>query len=140
MYLSDEIDQSRTLTELEGDDWGPPPFDSYLVRTIHALRYEPLRDFTVEDLRITNGQSFSLLSLIPLALARLRENVLAEGAFYPGDLLGVVLRSDPDLWREMLAVIEQIYTLPAGRNDDLAFLEPELSFLPDCFQQLVGGD
>ncbi|HEY4384219.1 MAG TPA: contact-dependent growth inhibition system immunity protein [Ktedonobacteraceae bacterium] len=43
---------SKTLQELEGQDWGEPNFPSYLVRTCHALRRKPLRDFTVEDLRI----------------------------------------------------------------------------------------
>jgi hypothetical protein len=46
------FDRRKTLTELEGQDWGPPTFDSHIVTTIHRLRYVPLEQFAVEDLRI----------------------------------------------------------------------------------------
>ena len=36
------LDRRKTLTELEGQDWGPPNFDSHLIATIHQLRYKPL--------------------------------------------------------------------------------------------------
>ena len=48
----------------------------------------------VEDLQIMIGQQIGLPYLVPITLQRLRANVLAEGAFYPGDLLANVLRVD----------------------------------------------
>ena len=147
MHLHNEIDRSRTLTKLEKEDWGPPTYDSYLVRTVHALRYKPLRDFTVEDLCIIIGQSFSLPFLIPLAIEQLRENVLSEGGSYTGNLLMAVLASEatfwrghPDLWREMLGVIDQLPAVSEDRSDDLAFLEPDLSFLIARFRGLQSAD
>jgi CDI immunity proteins len=86
-----EEQRNKTLQELEEQDWGEPPFPSYLVRTCHALRRKPLRDFTVEDLRIMIGQNFSLNYLIPLAIEQLRRDPLVAGDYYPGDLLGAVL-------------------------------------------------
>ena len=38
--------------------------------------------------------------MIALAVERLREDPLAEGDFYPGDLLKNVLTADPDFWRD----------------------------------------
>jgi hypothetical protein len=89
----------RTLTEIEADDWGRPTFDSYLVQTCHALRHKPLGTLTVEDLRILIGQKVSVPVLIPLALDRLEEDVLARGDFFPGDLLKNVLQLDASFWR-----------------------------------------
>jgi hypothetical protein len=89
----------RTLSEIEADDWGKPTFDSGLVQTCHALRYKPLGTFTVEDLRILIGQKISVAVLMPLALERLQENPLAEGHFFPGDLLKNVLQVDASFWR-----------------------------------------
>jgi hypothetical protein len=63
-----EEERSKTLQELEGQDWGDSDFPSYLVRTCHALRRKPLRDFTVEDLRIMIGQNIGLNYLMPLAI------------------------------------------------------------------------
>ena len=81
----------KTLTEIENDEWGPPNFDSHLVTTIHRLRHKPLGDFTVEDLRIYLGQGLGPEHLMPFALYELERDPIAEGDFYPGDLLYAVL-------------------------------------------------
>lgn len=124
--LSQE-ERNRSLQDLDGQDWGEAPFPSYLVRTCHALRRKPLRDFTVEDLRIMIGQNFSLEYLVPLALERLRHDPLAAGDFYPGDLLGCVLgRVQPGFWQErpdlrhaVEEIIAGIPTLPEILREDL---------------------
>ena len=46
------MNEHATLDELDPPGWGPPEYDSYLVRTCHELRKKPLSQFTVEDLRI----------------------------------------------------------------------------------------
>ena len=84
----------RTLEQLEKDVWGPPEYPSHVVTTCHALRKKPLRDFSVEDLRIMIGQGIGLAHLLPKALDILEETPLAEGDFFPGDLLDAVLRAD----------------------------------------------
>jgi hypothetical protein len=85
MLPPSELDKS--LQELEQSDWGEPTYDSHLVTTVHRLRRVALREFSVEDLRIMIGQSIGLPYLVPLALQHLRKDPLAEGDFYPGDLL-----------------------------------------------------
>lgn len=91
---------NKTLEELEKDIWGPAPPDSTnLVLRIHGLRKKPLKDFTVEDLRVTIGQSFSLGFLIPLAIEELKQNILAAGNCYEGDLLKNVLSADVNFWK-----------------------------------------
>lgn len=88
-----------TLEQLEHDRWGEPNFDSFLVKRTHALRKIPLNKFTIEDLRLMIGQSFSLDYLMPLALDVLMENVMAEGDYYPGDLLQSVLKASAQFWQ-----------------------------------------
>ncbi|AXP83074.1 hypothetical protein CJ739_4016 [Mariniflexile rhizosphaerae] len=91
---------SKSLESLEKDIWGEPKYDSYLVTTCHRLRKKELKDFNIEDLRIMIGQNIGLKFLIPLAIDRLKENILAEGDFYEGDLLKAVLTSEAAYWRE----------------------------------------
>jgi CDI immunity proteins len=81
----------KTLDDLEGVVWGEPTFDSYLVMTCHRLRTKPIGDFSVEDLRIMIGQHIGLPHLIPCALDLLERDALAEGDYYPGDLLASVM-------------------------------------------------
>jgi hypothetical protein len=97
LTLSDD-ERGQSLQELEKQDWGEAPFPSHLVRTCHALRRKPLRDFTVEDLRIMIGQNISLDYLIPLALEHLQRDPLVAGDFFPGDLLANVLKVKAAFW------------------------------------------
>jgi len=91
----------QTLDSLEKDIWNAPKnnHESYLMSTCYSLRKKPLIDFSVEDLRILIGQNIGLKYLIPIALEKLTDNILAEGDFYSGDLLTSVLTSNPDFWR-----------------------------------------
>lgn len=91
--------KSKTIEALEKDYWGEPEYDSYLVTTCHKLRKKQLKDFETEDLRIMIGQNIGLLYLIPLALEVLERDILAEGDFYKGDLLKVVMTSTPEFWK-----------------------------------------
>ena len=92
-------DLSKSLEQLENKKWQEPPYPSYLVTTIYSLRRKPLKDYTIEDLRISIGQNCSLEYLIPIALEKLKKNILAEGHFYEGDLLTNVLNSDENFWK-----------------------------------------
>ena len=93
-----EFDRSKTLQELEGEDWGEPEFESHVVANAHRLHRIPLCEFTVEDLRFMIGQQCGLRYLIPIALERLHVDPLIEGECYPGDLLSAVLRADSRFW------------------------------------------
>ena len=95
-----KTDLNKTLEQLEKNVWLDPGHDSYLVMTVYQLRKKPLKDFTIEDLRITIGQNMSLEYLMPIALKELKKNILAEGHFNPGDLLSNVLTVDINYWKK----------------------------------------
>jgi hypothetical protein len=96
--------KEKTLESLEKKMW--PSLDndegSYLVKTCHSLRKKQLKDFSVEDLRIMIGQNIGLEFLIPLALDVLKDNILADGDLYEGDLLKSVLTSDKKYWEKSM--------------------------------------
>jgi hypothetical protein len=104
---------AKTLDQLEGFVWGEPKFDSYLVTTCHRLRSKPIDEFSVEDLRIMIGQRIGLPHLVPLAVATLERDPLAEGDFYPGDLLASVthaaewLQANPAWLARVIRVIKR---------------------------------
>jgi hypothetical protein len=117
---------SKTLQELEGQDWGEPSFPSHLVRTCHALRRKPLRECTVEDLRIMIGQNISLPDLMPLAIEQLQRDPLAASDFYPGDLLANVLKVESGFWhlqpqlrRAVQAIVDHLNPFPAVLREAL---------------------
>jgi hypothetical protein len=112
-------DREKSLDELDPPAWGDPTFPSHLVTTCHQLRRKPLREFVVEDLRIMIGQHIGIPFLLPIAIEVIEREPLAEGDFYPGDLLVSVLSTDERLWTQhsdlaarVLAVLSRGHELP----------------------------
>jgi hypothetical protein len=103
---------SRSLEELDGV-WPPDPeFTTGLIERVHKARKKPLNELTVEDLRTLIGQQVGLPHVMPLAIAIIERNPLAEGDFYPGDLLSSVVSAKSFLLEhpDMKARTEQAAT------------------------------
>jgi hypothetical protein len=90
----------KTLEQLDGKKWGEPTYDSYVVRTAHAVRRKPIGSLTDEELRLAIGQQVGLEWLVPLALERLSQDPFRSGDFYDGDLLANVARVPQGYWAE----------------------------------------
>lgn len=106
-----KFDLSKSLQELENCDWGEPMYDSHLVVTCHKLRRVPLKLFNTENLRMMIGQKIGLKFLVPLALKHLYAHPLAQGDFYPGDLLVSLLRIETAFWSQNLDYCKEIHQI-----------------------------
>lgn len=115
------FDRSKSLQELEGQDWNEATFDSHLVITCHELRRKAIGSFEVEDLRIMIWQEMGLNYLIPLALEVLEDNIFAEGSVYSGDLLDSVLRVDKKFWRNNLTYRKDLESILRRNIDNLKY-------------------
>jgi CDI immunity proteins len=114
----------QSLEEIEGDVWGDPPADATrLTATVHELRRRPVDRLGIEDLRVLIAQQVGREVVVPLALARLEENPLAEGDFYPGDLLVAVLRVPQAYWRSHPDEAARLRTIVDSVDSDE--LDPE---------------
>ena len=115
----------KTLDQLECVVWGEPTHDSHLVTTCHRLRTKPIDEYSVEDLRIMIGQQISLPHLVPLAVAALERDPLAEGDDYPGDLLANVigarewLQANPEWLARVIGVTERALRKLQDQDRDL---------------------
>jgi len=128
-------ESKRTLDTVDPPAWGPvPPHVTFPVRRCHELRTKPLRDFTVEDLRIMIGQQIALKHLVPLALERLQADPLVGGDYYPGDLLASVLRADAALWERSPDLDVSLHNL-IGDLDERSELEPGLCELIETYKR-----
>ncbi|MGX1274529.1 contact-dependent growth inhibition system immunity protein [Streptomyces phaeoluteigriseus] len=121
------LNRDRSLAELERDHWPALSADATrLVAAAHALRCRPIGELTVEDMRVLIGQDTGLPYLLPLALDVLRDNPMAEGDMYEGDLLSAVLTRDPKTWAECREL-----------GQELRMIVTELTALPSDLQQKV---
>jgi CDI immunity proteins len=116
-----DLDTSKSLTQLLGPLSKDTTDSSALVTTCLTLYEKPLKDFTVENLRVMIGQSIGLEFLIPLAIEVLQENPFVEGDYYPGDLLSAVMKVDPGFWQNhqdfYWSVSEIVAGLPSLMRD-----------------------
>lgn len=116
---------SKTLTQLEKNDWGSPPKEAPpSVQEVFRLRNKPLRELSVEDLRLLIGQDVGLEYLMPLAVGYLSENPLAKGEHYHGDLLSNVLRANPQYFadqpkvrRSVKSILSRAYQALSGLDE-----------------------
>lgn len=115
---------NKSLEELENFFWEHNDFDSYVVQTVQAARKKPLRELTNEEIRVLTGQRVGLKYILPLAIAILMNNPLAEIRFFEGDLLECVLRLSPDDWKdnpnELREIISIIRTNRASFQGEIA--------------------
>ena len=94
-----DVDTNKSLSQLLGVLKKDTTDSSALATTCLNLYEKPLKDFTVENLRVMIGQSIGLGFLIPLAVELLQENPFAGGDYYPGDLLSAVVKVEPGFWQ-----------------------------------------
>ncbi|MFJ9695401.1 contact-dependent growth inhibition system immunity protein [Kitasatospora sp. NPDC101183] len=121
------VNRDRSLEELEHDRWPAPSGNgTRLMATAHLLRRKPIGELNVEDLRLLIGQDVGLPYLLPLALEVLRNDPMAEGDMYEGDLLAAVLSRSPESWHDS----------PELRRE-LRLIVSELSGLTPSLEQAV---
>lgn len=112
-----------TIEKIENSIRRDLPDDaSDLIRRCHELRKKDLNSFSIEDLRILIGQQISLDILIPMAIDKLTENILAEGDYYEGDLLKNVLTVEPAFWvahPDLKQKVVALFKQNASRLDSL---------------------
>lgn len=82
---------------------------SHLISTCIKLQFKPLKDFTIEDLRIMLGQDIGAKDLLPLAIEQLNQNILCEGDLSPGDLLRNVLSLPLSTWLNQPEMAKALY-------------------------------
>jgi hypothetical protein len=104
-----------------------------------------LAEFTVEDLRIMLGQEIGVPVLLPRAVRVLLSDPLAEGDYYPGDLLRNVLRLPDSAWsnlrverQRLAAVVAELVAGPPFADPDLRPRDPD-RLLRDAILTFVGG-
>jgi hypothetical protein len=121
----DPTDFDLSLQALEASDWGEPRSgDTWMVKTIHALRRKPLRSLTDEELRLAVNQQVGVPFILDLAFQRLAKEPLLEGSHYPGDILSALIRADPSIWtdrphlrKELSSLYRRALDAPADVND-----------------------
>ena len=118
---------TRTLAELEGLSLQEPSeTDTALVRMCLALMRVPLGQMTTENLRMLIGQEIGLKYLVPIALRKLALDPFADGDFYCGDLLKVVVGVSPAFWAAEPTLRRALDDVISRLKERVLFLERDI--------------
>ena len=136
------VDMFKSLEELENSFWGDPTYDSYLVRTCHHLRTLPLKDLSLEHLRMGISQDIGREYLIPIAIEKLKENPLAYGSYNEGELLATLIKASdhsvfatPKYKDQLAHLTELALNLLEGTSEDRWFDEKLVEMLERYLRQ-----
>lgn len=112
--------KQKSLENLEKKPIEIPNTNFPLINKVLKLRKIPLNELSVENIRLMIGQNEGLMYLIPLAIHVLKDDLFAEGDFYPGDLLQNVLNRPSSFWKEHKQLWENVHDLIKDRVDEMA--------------------
>lgn len=114
------VDVTKTLSELTGVDWDPPPPDARLtVEERHRTRSKQLKDWSHRELIRFLCIGVDEHVLVPVAIARLREDPVASGCDRPGELLSAVLESDGFDWRSHPQCVRLVREIVAAAESEI---------------------
>lgn len=129
---------NKSLEELENSFWEHNDFGSYVVKTVQAARKKPLRELSNEEIRVLTGQRVGLKYILPLAVAILKHEPLAEIRFFEGDLLECALRLSPADWNDNP---DELRELESIIRTNRASFQGEIADMADKFlmNNFLGG-
>jgi hypothetical protein len=123
----EQISDDLSLEQIEDDRWGNPPADATrLIATVHQLRHKPIGLLEADDLRVLVAQKVGLEVLVPRVLARLEQEPLLEGDFYPGDVLVAVLKIPQSYWAAHPELRGQVERIVSAIEDPDAELRADI--------------
>lgn len=119
--------RQKCIENLEKNNWGEVSQDeSSIVQRLYRLRKVPLDEFAIDDIRFMIIQEQGLPYLLTLAIEILEKDLLAEGNYYEGDVLGAIMKIKPDKWRGCKELWTKIDNLVKPRIEELRQHTPKL--------------
>ncbi len=98
----------KSLEQLEKKKFEKPNFGSRLSSECLQLWSVPIKDLSIDNLRLLIGQQIGLNYLIPFAMELLSVNPLEEGSYFKGDLLQSVISIQDEFWSDNPELFNQM--------------------------------
>lgn len=124
--MKEAFDKNKSLKELENKIINESVSTTSLTESVCRLWNIPIKEYSVDDLRLMIGQSIGLKYLLPLAIEKLSENPFVQGDFYPGDLLVSVLSIEKSFWESHPQFYYETAEIIAGLPDVLKDIDDSI--------------
>ena len=128
--MSQPLDLSKSLEELEDRRWPDPPEDTTsLVKAIHELRRRPVGALEPHELARLITQKEGVPLLLPLAVKILSESVRAQAEgeyFFDDELLYAVVIVDPEVWKSLSELARELKVAVLTLANMSSYLKPDV--------------
>lgn len=117
-----DTDFSLSLEELTGLKEGDPEdAQTPMVAGIQRSWKKPMNELTDSEIGDLVVQHHGYPFLLDLVWPKLEADPLFDGGHYPGDVLSMLIRADPDIWRDRpdcKVDLASLYRRALARPDD----------------------
>jgi hypothetical protein len=135
------IDDPRSLNQVMKLETAPPPYATQMVEQIEIACATPLKDLSVDQVRLLIGQQIGLEFIMPRALYELSKNPLVYASYYQGDLLNACLSVDREFWMQHEGHWYELDTIFKAFRETMKDIENQsLSFysFPEIWEKIRG--
>lgn len=141
MSSDPHVDDSRSLNELMKLEPSLPPYVTPMIERIEAACATPVRDLSVDQIRLLVGQQTGLEFIMPRALYELSKNPLVDASYYQGDLLNACLGVDSEFWMKHEGLWYDLNTIFEALRETMKDIEKQSeSFysFPEIWEKIRG--
>ncbi|MET8948772.1 contact-dependent growth inhibition system immunity protein [Streptomyces sp. NPDC004542] len=128
--MSEPLDLSKSLEQLEGRRWPEPPEGATsLIKAIHALRRRPVGALESHELARLIAQKEGVPLLLPLAVKILRESAQTQaesGYFLDDELLYATVIVSPDVWAKLPELARELGKTVSMMTDLSSYVKPDV--------------
>ncbi len=104
------MDENKSIDQLQSSHSNSEASAGIPSRCLQCMRI-PVKDLSKEQVRLLLSHDIGTIFLLCKTIQILEEDILADGDFYPGDLLSALLNVDDIYWRNNPELAGRLYSL-----------------------------
>ncbi|WP_255724187.1 contact-dependent growth inhibition system immunity protein [Terrimonas ginsenosidimutans] len=104
------MDENKSIDQLQSIHISTDAPAGITSRCLQCMRI-PIKDLSKEQVRLLLSQDIGTIFLLDKTIQILEEDILADGDFYPGDLLSALLNVSEVYWKSNSDLAGRLYSL-----------------------------
>jgi hypothetical protein len=105
------MDETKSIDQLQSVSQRDQASPAGIGSRCYQYRQIPVKDLSKEQVRLLLSQDIGTIFLLHRTIQILEEDILADGDFYPGDLLSALLNVNKAYWKNNPELAGRLYSL-----------------------------
>jgi len=105
------MEETKSIEQLQCNSRSEAGSPSGVAARCHQFSRVPVKDLSTEQVRLLLSQDVGTIFLLDKTLQILETDILADGDFYPGDLLSAILNINKIYWKTKPDLAARLHVL-----------------------------